>query len=78
MPLFFLIPLCTGLITGYIFQKNTDEIACIAGVFKAVSFILSLVLAPWQIQFILLIFVLFVTKKILRDEEFPQTDGRRK
>jgi hypothetical protein len=65
MPLFFLIPLFTGLITGYFFKKN-DEIAYIAGVFTAISLILSLILAPWQIQFALLVFVLFGSNKLLR------------
>ncbi|BAZ32170.1 hypothetical protein NIES4074_46720 [Cylindrospermum sp. NIES-4074] len=66
MPSIFLIPLFTGLVTGYIFKKSNDEIAYIAGVFAAVSLILSLVLAPWQIQFALLVFVLISTNKLLR------------
>ena len=66
MPSFFLIPLFTGLVTGYIFKKSNDEIAYIAGVFAAVSLILSLVLAPWQIQFGLLVLVLISTNKLLR------------
>jgi hypothetical protein len=66
MPSIFLIPLFTGLVTGYIFKKSNDEIAYIAGVLAAVSLILSLVLAPWQIQFALLVFVLISTNKLLR------------
>ncbi|MBD2388601.1 hypothetical protein [Cylindrospermum sp. FACHB-282] len=66
MPSFFLIPLFTGLVTGYFFKKSNDEIAYIAGVFAAISFIISLVLAPWQIQFALLILILASTNKLLR------------
>jgi ABC-type enterochelin transport system permease subunit len=58
MLLFLLIPLCTALATGYLFKKSTDEIAYLAGMFAAISLILSLVLAPWQIQLGLLIIVL--------------------
>ncbi|MGM3305167.1 hypothetical protein ACSQ6I_04130 [Anabaena sp. WFMT] len=65
MPLFFLIPIFTGLVTGYFLNQN-DEIAYIAGVFTAVSLILSLILAPWQIQFGLLMIVLFGSKKLLQ------------
>ncbi|MEH2455592.1 hypothetical protein [Nostoc sp.] len=78
MPLFFLIPLCTALATGYFFQKSTDEIAYLAGVFAAISFILSLVLAPWQIQFGLLMIVLIITNKLLQENESKQTEARRK
>ncbi|MFH7024966.1 MAG: DUF4278 domain-containing protein [Heteroscytonema crispum UTEX LB 1556] len=66
----FLISLFTGLVTGYIFKKCKDEIAYLAGVFAIVSLIISLVLAPWQIQFLLLICVLFITQKLLKKNEY--------
>ncbi|MBC1239941.1 hypothetical protein VF14_06870 [Nostoc linckia z18] len=66
MALFFLIPLCTAIATGYIIKKSTDEIAYLAGVFAVISLILSLVLAPWQIQFGLLIIVFIITNKLLQ------------
>lgn len=78
MPLFFLIPLCTALATGYLFKKSTDEIAYLAGVFAAISLILSLVLAPWQIQFGLLITVLIITNRLLQENESKQTEAARK
>ncbi|MHC5715128.1 MAG: hypothetical protein ACYTX0_24025 [Nostoc sp.] len=78
MPLFFLIPLCTALATGYLFKKSTDEIAYLAGVFAAISLILSLVLAPWQIQFGLLIIVLIITNRLLQENESKQTEATRK
>jgi hypothetical protein len=66
MPLFFLIPLFTGLITGYCLNKKNEEIAYIAGVFTAVSVILSLIIAPWQFQLGLLVLVLFFSNKLLQ------------
>jgi len=65
MPLFFLMTLVTGVMTGYLFRRNDDEITYIAGVFTAVIFIVSLVLAPWPIQFGLLMFVVIVSNKLL-------------
>ena len=76
MPLFFLIPLCTGLVTGYLFKKSSDEIAYLAGVFAAISLILSLILAPWQIQLGLLILVLVITNKLLQKNKYQQTEPR--
>jgi hypothetical protein len=70
MPLFFLMTLVTGVMTGYLFKRNDDEIAYIAGVFTAVVFIVSLILAPWEIQLGLLIFVLITTNKLLHKNWF--------
>ncbi|MBD2441758.1 hypothetical protein H6G25_00690 [Dolichospermum sp. FACHB-1091] len=70
MPLFFLMTLVTGVMTGYLFRRNDDEITYIAGVFTAVIFIVSLVLAPWPIQFGLLMFVVIVSNKLLNKNWF--------
>jgi hypothetical protein len=70
MPLFFLMTLVTGVMTGYLFQRDGDEITNIAGVLTAVIFIVSLVLAPWQIQFGLLMFVVIVSNKLLKKNWF--------
>ncbi|WP_392532686.1 hypothetical protein [Nostoc sp. C117] len=74
MALFFLIPLCTALATGYFLKKSTDEIAYIAAVFAAISLILSLVLAPWQIQFGFLIIVFIITNRLLQENDSKQTE----
>ncbi len=66
MPLFFLIPLFTGLATGYLSKKCNDEVAYLIGLFTIISFVLSLVLAPWQIQFVLLILIIISTNRLLR------------
>jgi len=69
MALSFLIPLFTGLITGYIFKKSADEIAYFAGLIAVISLIISLVLAPWEIQLLLLIVVLITTQRLLQKNE---------
>ncbi len=70
MPLLFVIPLLTGLIAGYIFKTTTDEIGQLTGVVAAISLILSLVLAPWQLQVLMLIVVLVSTQKLLAQNEY--------
>lgn len=70
MPLLFLIPLFTGLVTAYIYKKSTDEIGQIIGVVAAVSLVLGLILAPWQVQLLLLVVVLVSTKKLLQQNEY--------
>jgi len=78
MPLFFLIPLFAGLATGYLSQKCNDELAYLTSVFTIVSLVVSLVLAPWQIQLILLVFVVITTNKLLRDNDKNYTQVSRK
>ncbi|MEA5596594.1 DUF4278 domain-containing protein [Rivularia sp. UHCC 0363] len=69
MPLFFLIPLTICVITGYISKRCSDEVGYLAGLFAIISLVLSLVLAPWEIQVLLLIVVLVTTKKLLQRNE---------
>jgi len=78
MPLFFLVPLFTGLVTGYISKKCHDEVAYLISVFTAISLFVSLVLAPWQFQLMLLILVLISTHKLLRNNENKQSQTNRK
>ena len=66
MPLFFLVPLFTGLITGYFWNRHNNEVAYLAGIFTAVTLVFCLILAPWQIQLGLLVFVLFLSNILLR------------
>lgn len=66
MHLLFLIPLITCLATGYFFQKSADEMAYLTGSVTLISLILSLVLAPWQIQLLVLMLVIISTKRLLR------------
>ncbi len=62
MSYFFLLPLFTAALAAYFWQKSSDEIAYLASAATVISLVLSLVLAPWQIQLlILLTFVIVVT-----------------
>lgn len=66
MNLTFLIPLTTCLVSGYIFKKSTDEMAYLTGSVTIVSLVLSIIIAPWQIQLLVLAYVMFSTKKLLQ------------
>jgi Ca2+-dependent lipid-binding protein len=70
MHLLFLIPLMTSLVAGYIFNKSAQEIADLSGSVAVISLILSLVLAPWQFQLLVLILVIISTRKLLRQNEY--------
>lgn len=70
MPLFFLIPLFICVITGYIFKKCSDEVGYLAGLFAIISLVFSLILAPWEIQVLLLVVVLVTTNKLLQQNEY--------
>jgi chromate transport protein ChrA len=70
MDLYFLIPLCSGLITGYIFKKCADEIGYLTGIFAAIFLVFSLIFAPWQILLLLLVGMLLVTKKLLEENKY--------
>lgn len=59
----FLIPLSTSLITGYIAQKSTDEIAYLSAAMTAITLFLSLVMAPWQVQLLILIVAVVIARQ---------------
>lgn len=70
MVLAFLIPLVTALISGYFFKRSTDEIGYLAGGIAIISFVISLILAPWEIQVFLLVAVLISTQKLLQQNDY--------
>ncbi|HEY9742124.1 MAG TPA: DUF4278 domain-containing protein [Coleofasciculaceae cyanobacterium] len=59
MSLTFLIPVAIFLIAGYIFKNSSDEISYLAAAISLISFFFSLVLAPWPIQLLLLVLIVF-------------------
>jgi hypothetical protein len=60
MSLSFLIPLMIALIAGYISQQLADtDLTVFWGLASVISWLLSVALAPWQLQFLLLVFLLF-------------------
>jgi hypothetical protein len=80
MALCFLILLCACLSTGYFLLKNiNNEISHLVAVFAAISLILGLILAPWQVLFLLLIPVIistsydyYLSKVVNRGTEYLQ------
>ena len=66
----FLVPLMTGVVTGYIFNKSTDEMADLSGLLTIVSIILTLILAPWQLQLLVLMAVIISTRRLLLQNEY--------
>lgn len=64
MNLFFLIPLAIVPVALFIFKNSADEMAYLSAAISAVGLILSLVLAPWQIQIFLLAVVAIAARKL--------------
>ncbi|WP_045054433.1 hypothetical protein [Aliterella atlantica] len=73
MCLVFLIPLTIGLVTGYVFKNCVADMAELLILAIVFNLILSLVLAPWQLQLVVLVLVLVGSKQIL-----PARDCRHK
>ncbi|WP_191002516.1 hypothetical protein [Trichormus variabilis] len=62
MAFYLLILLCICLMTGYFLCKNRhEEIAHLLGIFGSFGVIVILILSPWEILIILLIFI-FISK----------------
>jgi hypothetical protein len=70
MYLFFLIPLTITLVAGYIFKNSAADIAELMILATVFSLILSLVLAPWQLQLLVLILVLISTRRVLPPRDY--------
>lgn len=66
MHLSFLIPLVTGLASSYIFLNSAEEMEYLAGSVALISMILTLIVAPWQFQLLVLVLVLTSTRRLLR------------
>ena len=65
MHLFFLIPLTISLGTGYIFKNSAADLAELMILATVFNLILSLALAPWQLQLVVLMLVLISSKQVL-------------
>ncbi|WP_416212188.1 hypothetical protein [Nostoc sp. DedVER01b] len=70
---------CTFFITSYFLLKKNNEISHLLTVFAAISLILGLILAPWQILLLLLIIIListsyeyYTSKVVSREIQYPQ------
>lgn len=74
MAWYFIIPLGIALVVYYILKHATDEIAYIATAILVVSLIISLIIAPWQLQFLLLLLVLLSNIRIWQKTEELEDD----
>jgi hypothetical protein len=65
MRLLFLIPLGTGLILTYLSRSFEEEVVYLINVLTIISFSLSLIIAPWQIQLFILVVLLIKIQRFL-------------
>jgi hypothetical protein len=69
MSYLFLLPLFTAAVAAYFWQKSSDEIAYLASAATVLSLVLSLILAPWQIQLLILLTVVVVVTFLWQGRE---------
>jgi hypothetical protein len=69
----FLLPLSTGVLSGYICQKAKDEIYYLTATIALISLLLSLIMAPWQLQLGILLVVLLVAGQFWQGRAANQT-----
>ncbi|AFZ37268.1 hypothetical protein Sta7437_3776 [Stanieria cyanosphaera PCC 7437] len=69
MHLLFLIPLLLGLVAGYISQSADTEIAYLTTTISIVSLFASIIIAPWQIQLLILLIVMVGAKQLWQRNE---------
>ncbi len=70
MSLFFLIPLTISLGTSYIFKNSDTDLAELMSLATVFNLILSLALAPWQFQLVVLMLVLIGSKQVLPSRNY--------
>ena len=78
MRLLFLIPLATGITASYINKYSSDEIGYLMRTLAFFCFLLSLILAPWQVKLIILTVVLGSVYQIwlYRSKPELETEGQ--
>ena len=66
MNLAFLIPLVTGIGASYVAKRASDEIGYLMGSLTFFSFILSLIIAPWEVKMVVLAIAIASSYKFWR------------
>lgn len=69
MRLYFVIPLIVALISVYLYQKSDEEISYLTGSVTVISLVLSLVLAPWELQAVILAIALVLVRNLWKKIE---------
>lgn len=76
MHFYFVIPLMSALISVYFYQKSDEEISYLTGSVTVISLILTLVLAPWELQAGILVLAVVLVRnlwnKIEQQREFNE------
>lgn len=81
MSLVFVISLAILIISAYIFKHSADELSYLAAAISGVSLLISLILAPWPIQLLLLIVVLLSNRQQALPSDYlvePQEEEKAK
>jgi hypothetical protein len=65
MHLLFLIPLTVSIVAVYVSKNSTAEMAELTGLITFIGIILGLILAPWQLQLLVLMLVVIGTRRLL-------------
>lgn len=64
MSLFFLIPLAVAIFSAYLSRKTTQEIAYLTGTITILSLLISLIIAPWQLQLVIVLIILIIARQL--------------
>lgn len=72
----FIMAIATVVVAAYIFKHSAEEMTYLSGSISVISIFFALALAPWELQLLLLIFVLFANRIMLptaqRDVELQE------
>ena len=60
----FVIPLCVALVSTYVYRRADDEISYLTGSVIAVCILLSIILAPWELQVVVLAIAIILAKSL--------------
>lgn len=65
MTVLFLVPLAIALVSVYIFENSAEEMSYLTAITAIVSLLVTLAIAPWQVQILLLIGALLCSQWLL-------------
>ena len=65
MTVLFLVPLAIALISVYIYENSAEEMSYLTAITAIVSLFVTLAIAPWQVQILLLLVALLSSQWLL-------------
>ena len=69
MRFYFIIPLIIALISVYFYQKSDEEISYLTSSVTVISLIVSLILAPWELQAGVLVLAIVLVRNLWKKIE---------